>query len=178
MRHMSLLEFGGVFLCDRICVIGKKEGLFRGIVAVLAVVSVANCMYLAVIPGETNANGKKIKEVMEMSDVERQMAFHIWLLDNYEGEPDIYDFYDQIKSGKDVLVCNSVAQAHSYIYGDNNSNDVTYCYIEEFSDFYENKEYDAILISDIYSVNENKLCDDGYLRYKPSYLAYSVWIKQ
>lgn len=93
-------------------------------------------------------------EAKEKPMIEREYGFHIYLLESYDGSPDIYDFFEQIKSGKKVLSCNAINSAVSYLFGEDNSNDITFCVPEELFVMLYNTEYDVVSISDDYLTPE------------------------
>lgn len=145
--------------------------------ALVAVISVFSSICLVLMPNEINGNGLTIGDMASKREVERQMACHLWLLENPEGNTDINDFYEKIKRDKTILICCSGDQIHSYIYGENGSNDIYYCYIEEFEEMYRKRKYDAILVSNEYKYDENILEEGGYVSYNPLYHNYLVWVK-
>ncbi len=75
-------------------------------------------------------------------------------MESYDGSSDIYDFFDQIRSEKKVLICNAIDTAVSYLFGEDNSNDVTFCIPEEIYAILLSGEYDVVSISDVFLTPE------------------------
>ena len=94
------------------------------------------------------------REAKQKSMIEREYGFHPYLLESYDGSPDIYDFFDQMKSGKKILICNAVNTAITYLFGEDNSNDVTFCIPEEVFIKLAEEEYDVVSISDVFLTQE------------------------
>lgn len=146
--------------------------------AFITILSGAPGIGLCVLPGETNGEGASLAKVLSMKQVEKQMSGYLWLLENSEGAEDIYDFYPMLRYDKKILICNSVDQIHSYLYGENNSNDITYCTVNEVQEKYYDGNWDAIMISTVYDIDKTFLEEGGYICYKPSQIFQEVWIKK
>ena len=98
-------------------------------------------------------------------------------MENPDGAPDIYDFYEKIKEGNKVLVCLDIDQINAYLFGENNGNDVTFCSAEKIETMLHG-EWDVIVISNRFEQSSLiNLEHEGYQCYEPYYLEQKVWIK-
>lgn len=118
----------------------------------LGIIGIASTVILATKDGEVTHS--TWKEAKQKPMIEREYGFHLYLLESYDGSPDIYDFFDQIRSGKRVLICNAVNTAVSYLFGEDNTNDVTFCLPEELYIMLSDGEYDVVSISDVFLTPE------------------------
>ena len=111
------------------------------------------------------------KEAYQRPIIEREYGYHPYLLENKDGSADIYDFFDQIKSGRKVLICNSINTAVSYLFGEDNSNDITFCLPTELASILSGeREYDVVSVSDVFLTPELEAFfgDGGWECYMPA----------
>ena len=118
----------------------------------LGIIGIASTVTLATRVGEVTHS--TWKEAKQRPMIEREYGFHLYLLESYDGSPDIYDFFDQIRSEKRVLICNAINTAVSYLFGEDNSNDITFCIPEEIYTMLSDGEYDVVSISDVFLTPE------------------------
>lgn len=123
----------------------KKIAVFT--VTLLEMICLFSTIVLTTRYGEVTHSSWK--DAYKKPLIEREYAFHSSAI------PAIYDFFDEIKSGKKVLICNSGDTAISYLFGADNSNDVTFCVPEEVIAYISGEEqYDCISISDVFLTEE------------------------
>lgn len=133
----------------------------------IGIVSVYSTISLSTQFGEVTQGSWK--EALNRTPIEREYAFHPYLLESYDGSEDVYDFFEEIKSGKKVLICNAIDSAVSYLFGENNGNDVTFCVPEELATEMASGNWDVISVSDIFITPEIEvLFDEGYMLYRPA----------
>lgn len=118
----------------------------------LGVLSISSTIVLTLRVGEVTHSSWK--EAIKKPMIEREYGFHPYLLENLDGSPDIYDFFDQIRSEKKILICNALDTAVSYLFGEDNSNDVTFCIPSEIILKLSEEEYDVVSVSDVFLSSE------------------------
>lgn len=121
------------------------------------------------------------EEAKDRTLIEREYAFHPYLLESYDGTEDVFDFFTEIKTGKKVLVCNAIDSAISYLFGENNSNDITFCIPSELGDMINEEEWDVISVSDSFmSEDIEMLMGERFSLYRPAkdILAAHVYIRK
>jgi enolase len=134
----------------------------------LGMVAVASTLMLTIEDGEVTQGSWN--EARSKAMIEREYGFHPYLLQSYDGSEDVYDFFEQIKQGKKVLICNAIDSASSYLFGEDNSNDVTFCVIDELADYLYGLEYDVVSISDKFLTPEIEglFSDSDWNVYRPA----------
>lgn len=160
-----------LFICGFLSHVLKKKSVIISITNFIAIVCAFSTVSLLPIEGELT--GASMEDMVKKNDLERQYSLHWWLLENPEGESDIYDFYDLISTGKRILVANNNDQIISFLFGINNSNDINFVYPDEL----ENKSYsewDAIAVWN--GVNTDFLQEQGFVLYQPINLNLNIYI--
>lgn len=131
-------------------VLSDIHGIFANIAVSagmwLMIINMASTIVLTTRFGE--ATHSSWTEARPKTMIAREYGFHYPLLESPEGLPDIYDFFDQIRAGKKVLICNGVDTAVSYLFGEDNSNDVTFCVPEELPSMLAEEEWDVVSVFD------------------------------
>ena len=141
----------GICLMLFILCIYSKTGIdscctYRYLTCGIATLCLANSLYLTL--GNSDVTSGSISEASTRTEIEREYAFSYWLFDNPDGDKDINDFFDQIESNNNVLICNKPDTIISFLFGENNSNKVHFCSPKEIENIYQ--FYDVISISDEY----------------------------
>lgn len=142
----------------------------------LGIISVASTIVLTTKFGEVTHSTWKEAKLKPM--IEREYGFYNYLLERGDGAPDIYDFFDQIKSGRNVLICNGGDTAISFLFGEDNSNDVTLCIPEEVISMLSDKGYDVVSISDFFLTPEiEEYFENGeWVCYMPEAIRAHIYI--
>ena len=118
----------------------------------LGLISIASTVVLTTRVGDVTHSSWETARQKPM--IEREYGFHPYLLESRDGSSDIYDFFDQIRSGRKVLICNAMDTAVSYLFGEDNSNDVTFCIPSEIIWMLSEEEYGVVSVSDIFLTPE------------------------
>lgn len=116
--------------------------------------------------------------MLQKEEIQRRLAFHEWLVENPEGKSDINDFYVSIRENKKVLICNYINQAISWCWGDNASNEVTICLPQDLNEYYQNENWDAIVVTNILEVDKSAIPAYLYEHYVPYGLGFDVYIRE
>lgn len=120
------------------------------IVLLLGAYGTHSCYHYVSGDGEVTVG--TIAQAKERSSLERQYACHPYILETAGleesmGEVDVNDFIKYVPQGKKVLICNYVATICSYLYGEDNGNDVYFCYPNELEERLQDEEWDVVAIS-------------------------------
>ena len=153
----------------------KKIAVSSGIW--LGIIGMASTIVLTTRFGEVTHGSWKEAKLKPM--IEREYGFYYYILERGDGAPDIYDFFDQIKSGRNVLICNGCNTAISFLFGEDNSNDVTFCIPEEIFSMLSDKEYDVVSISDVFLTPKmEEYFENGeWVCYTPEVIGAHVYIR-
>ncbi len=134
----------------------------------LGIIGIASTIVLTTRFGEVTHSSWK--EARQKPMIEREYGFHIYMLESYDGSPDIYDIFNEIKVGKKVLICNAIDTAISYLFGEDNDNEVTFCMPEDIFVKLEDMKYDVVSISDSFMTPEieSYFGNDEWICFMPS----------
>lgn len=139
-----------------------------------------------VIEQYTEINPWSFSVASKKSLVEREYAAHIDFLYS-EQKPSISDYWTAICKDRNVLVCHYPDQITSYLFGDNMSNSVDFCNIDQIIEMIKNHKYDVVSVAclynrddiDEYLLSQNYVCYEPELYYfDPEYYAVKVYIKK
>lgn len=179
----SFRYFAPFFLCITVGVIyllnyirnNKIVSICWGMILAFGTISAYSTINMATLEGEVT--GDSWNNMLKKEEINKRYAFHEWLIEHPEGESDISDFYDDIRTNKKVLVCTNIDQIISWCWGDNASNKVTLCEPQEFQEYYEQEEWDAVVVGETVEVNKDIISLYQYKKYVPTGLQLEVYIK-
>lgn len=146
------------------CTSKKKWMVFicTGAVLAVGVYGIVNTENILSRDGELKIGTHE--EAANRTTLELQYETHPYVLETADyptmGDTDVNDFMPYISSGKKVLICNYVASIVSYLYGEDNGNDVYYCTPSELEEEIATGDYDVIAISSEFMGEETNLIYD------------------
>lgn len=180
----SFRYFAPYFICILVLLIyilnyvknEKVKRICYGTILILGTINAYSAISMATLKGEVT--GDTWDNMLQKDEISRRLSFHEWLVENPDGKSDINDFYDDIRENKKVLVCNNIAQIISWCWGDNASNDVTICHPADLKKYYLNDEWDVIVVTNVFDVDQSIIPLYLYEHYEPYGLDFDVYIKK